>query len=58
MRLTIRLVHLMNFKTAFSAAAATQFGSGWAWLMCFKRWAIGGLFNPESRQPSDAWHCL
>ena len=25
-----------EFKTAFSAAAATQFGSGWAWLCVHK----------------------
>ena len=23
-----------NFKDVFSKAAATRFGSGWAWLMC------------------------
>ena len=33
------------FKDAFSNAAATQFGSGWAWL-CAKRWKSKYLLYP------------
>ena len=29
-----------QFKAAFSAAAATQFGSGWAWLCAKKKEVI------------------
>ena len=31
------------FKTAFSNAAATQFGSGWAWLMRTRWWKIRSM---------------
>ena len=39
-----------EFKTAFGAAASTQFGSGWAWL-CVHKGGRLGLLNRESGQP-------
>jgi len=36
-----------EFKTTFSKAAATQFGSGWAWL-CVKKDGSRGLRNNRS----------
>ena len=30
------LVHLKRFQAAFTAAATTRFGSGWAWLVVNK----------------------
>lgn len=38
------------FKTAFSNAAATQFGSGWAWL-CVKDGKVSVCSTPNQDNP-------
>lgn len=40
-----------NFKTAFSKAAATQFGSGWAWLCVHKGGAVEVCSTPNQDNP-------
>ena len=42
------------FKTAFSKAAATQFGSGWAWLTVQKGGKVAVLSTVKPRQSADA----
>ena len=52
------------FKEKFNQAAATRFGSGWAWLVKIRRQA-GHLFHRQPGQPGDgrqvsrswAWTC-
>ena len=39
-----------DFKTAFSSAAATQFGSGWAWL-CVKNGSLSVCSTPNQDNP-------
>ena len=39
------------FKTAFSAAAATQFGSGWAWLCAHKGGRLEVCSTPNQDNP-------
>ena len=39
-----------EFKTAFSNAAATQFGSGWAWL-CAKNGSLSVCSTPNQDNP-------
>ena len=39
------------FKDAFSNAAATQFGSGWAWLCVHKGGAVEVCSNPNQDNP-------
>ena len=40
-----------NFKTAFSKAAATQFGSGWAWLCVHKGGKVEVCSTPNQDNP-------
>ena len=40
-----------EFKTAFSAAAATQFGSGWAWLCVLKGGQLEVCSTPNQDNP-------
>jgi Fe-Mn family superoxide dismutase len=40
-----------NFKTAFSKAAATQFGSGWAWLCVHKGGKVEICSTPNQDNP-------
>ena len=40
-----------EFKTAFSAAAATQFGSGWAWLCVLKGGELEVCSTPNQDNP-------
>jgi Fe-Mn family superoxide dismutase len=40
-----------DFKTAFSNAAATQFGSGWAWLCVAKGGAVEVCSTPNQDNP-------
>ena len=40
-----------DFKTAFSAAAATQFGSGWAWLCVLKGGQLEVCSTPNQDNP-------
>jgi superoxide dismutase, Fe-Mn family len=40
-----------NFKSAFSNSAATQFGSGWAWLCVHKGGAIEVCSTPNQDNP-------
>lgn len=40
-----------NFKTAFSKAAATQFGSGWAWLCVHKGGGVEVCSTPNQDNP-------
>ncbi|MFC2108997.1 superoxide dismutase [Bacteroidota bacterium] len=40
-----------DFKTAFSKAAATQFGSGWAWLCVAKGGAVDVCSTPNQDNP-------
>ena len=40
-----------EFKTAFSNAAATQFGSGWAWLCVAKGGAVEVCSTPNQDNP-------
>ena len=40
-----------EFKTAFSAAAATQFGSGWAWLCALKGGQLEVCSTPNQDNP-------
>ena len=40
-----------EFKTAFSAAAATQFGSGWAWLCVLKSGELEVCSTPNQDNP-------
>ena len=40
-----------NFKEAFSKAAATQFGSGWAWLCVHKGGAVEVCSTPNQDNP-------
>lgn len=40
-----------NFKTAFSKAAATQFGSGWAWLCVHKGGEVEVCSTPNQDNP-------
>ena len=42
------------FKTAFSKAAATQFGSGWAWLTVQKGGKVAVIVHCKPRQSADA----
>ena len=39
------------FKTAFSKAAATQFGSGWAWLCVHKGGKVEVCYTPNQDNP-------
>ena len=41
----------MHFKTAFSTAAATQFGSGWAWLCVHKGGKVEVCSTPNQDNP-------
>jgi Fe-Mn family superoxide dismutase len=40
-----------DFKTAFSKAAATQFGSGWAWLCVHKGGKVEVCSTPNQDNP-------
>ena len=40
-----------NFKSAFSKAAATQFGSGWAWLCVHKEGKVEVCSTPNQDNP-------
>ena len=40
-----------NFKSAFSKAAATQFGSGWAWLCVHKGGRVEVCSTPNQDNP-------
>ena len=40
-----------NFKSAFSKAAATQFGSGWAWLCVHKGGGVEVCSTPNQDNP-------
>ena len=40
-----------DFKTAFSTAAATQFGSGWAWLCVHKGGKVEVCSTPNQDNP-------
>ena len=42
------------FKDAFSKAAATRFGSGWAWLVCTQRRKSRSLLYAKPRQSTNA----
>ena len=42
-RLSATVTSSSNFKTLFSKAAATRFGSGWAWLCVHKDGKLDGL---------------
>ncbi|MDG1916326.1 MAG: superoxide dismutase [Flavobacteriales bacterium] len=44
------------FKTAFSNAAATQFGSGWAWL-CVKNGSLSVCSTPNQDNPLMSSGC-
>ncbi len=44
------------FKTAFSIAAATQFGSGWAWL-CVKNGSLSVCSTPNQDNPLMSSGC-
>lgn len=48
-----RIASLPQFKTAFSAAAAGQFGSGWAWLVCKNR-ELSVMKTPNAETPMTA----
>ena len=45
-----------EFKTAFSNAAATQFGSGWAWL-CAKNGSLSVCSTPNQDNPLMKSEC-
>ena len=50
------------FKDAFAKAAATRFGSGWAWLCCKKDGTLGVTSTPNQDNPlmgeaADACGC-
>ena len=40
-----------QFKDAFSNAAASQFGSGWAWLCAHKGWVVEVCSTPNQDNP-------
>lgn len=40
-----------TFKDAFSKAAATQFGSGWAWLVAYPDGRVGVTATPNQDNP-------